>query len=1000
MIYTESFPIKFKPVANPDAIVTASNARFTVLTSRLIRMEYSPTETFEDRPSQAFWYREQPRPEMQVRRTAAEVQIETEHLLLSYAPGEAGFTPETLTIRLKANDVTWHYGDADPGNLRGTTRTLDQMDGPLDLEPGLMSRTGWALADDTQGLAFDAKGWIAPREAPVGYQDLYFFGYGRDYVACLQDYTRITGPVPLLPRWVLGNWWSRYWAYTSDELLALMREFQAHQVPLSTCIVDMDWHITDTGNRSSGWTGYTWNRELFPDPQAFLQALHQMGLKTALNLHPALGVYPHEEQYEEMARRMGMDPASQEPVPFAIADPEFARAYFEVLHHPQEEMGVDFWWIDWQQGTLSKLAGLDPLWWLNHLHFFDRGRDGKKRSFVFSRWGGLGNHRYPIGFSGDTVVSWDSLAFQPYFTATAANVNFGWWSHDIGGHMGGIEEAELYTRWVQFGVFSPILRLHSTKNAYHERCPWGYDAETLRVTREAMQLRHALIPYLYTMSWRNHTTSLPPVTPMYYDYPDDERAYHCPNQYNFGTELIAAPFVTPADPETHMSRQVVWLPPGRWFDFFDGLSYPGDGWHAVHGTLQDIPVFAKAGAILPLGPKTGWDGVGNPEHLDVHIFPGADNRFELYEDDGLETYSLLPLVQTWEPQRLRFEIGPAKGDTGHLPAQRSYTLLLRGVANGSVSVSKDGEEYPVTTTYDAQSTTLTLSDIILAPTEALSVVLTTESDTLVAAPDYRLPACRRLIRVARLNTNTKSMLAARLDDLLAHPPALRDFEMQLGERVAQAIVEILLGAGAHKAYHPADRSERVILWNNHESPYVSFKFVGVPAVGWASSRRAGALPRFAAFEHREDRLSIRMGEGDGRVSSAVEWLQQLPEHFRPESARDLDVVLQINLRGEEAQEAMVRISGGTLRVVPGSHPNPELTIDADATDWLRLINGEADPTEMFLAGQVQISGDMDLIMRLADVLGGAGDQTQYNAARWKLSVNYLDMVRLELGHPG
>jgi putative sterol carrier protein len=251
-----------------------------------------------------------------------------------------------------------------------------------------------------------------------------------------------------------------------------------------------------------------------------------------------------------------------------------------------------------------------------------------------------------------------------------------------------------------------------------------------------------------------------------------------------------------------------------------------------------------------------------------------------------------------------------------------------------------------------------------------------------------------------LNTNTKSMLAARLDDFLVHPQALRDFEMQLGENLARAMAEILVGAGAHKAYHPADMSERVILWNNHESPHVRFKFVGVPVVGWASSRRTGALPRFAAYERREERLSYHLGEGDARVSSAREWLRQLPEHFRPEAARGLDVALQINLRGQEAQEATVVISNGTLRVTPGSHPNPELTIDADAADWLRLINGEADPAELFLSGRVQISGDMDLIMRLADLLGDAGEQTQYNAAQWKLSVNYLDMVRLELGHPG
>ena len=262
-------------------------------------------------------------------------------------------------------------------------------------------------------------------------------------------------------------------------------------------------------------------------------------------------------------------------------------------------MGVNFWWIDWQQGNPVKTPGLNLLWWINHLHFQDSGRRDR-RPFIFSRWGGLGNHRYPIGFSGDTFITWDSLAFQPYFTATAANVGYGWWSHDIGGHMGGVEDRELYTRWVQFGVFSPILRLHSTNNPFHERRPWGYDAEVLGITRQAMQLRHALIPYLYSMAWLNHKQGIPPIRPMYYLYPDMDQAYSCPNQYTFGSELIAAPFTSPRDADTRLSRQVIWLPPGDWFNFFDGRYFEGDSWQAVYGDLGEIPVFARSGAIIPL----------------------------------------------------------------------------------------------------------------------------------------------------------------------------------------------------------------------------------------------------------------------------------------------------------------------------------------------------------------------------------------------------------------
>jgi alpha-glucosidase (family GH31 glycosyl hydrolase) len=185
----------------------------------------------------------------------------------------------------------------------GTARTLDDVDGALVLEEGLMSRQGWAVYDDSSSLVFDdearSRGWLEPRGAAEAYRDLYFFGFGEDFQGCLNDFAAVAGAAPMVPRWALGNWWSRYWAYTDEELLGLMDEFRAHDVPLSVCIVDMDWHITETGNACSGWTGYTWNRQLFPDPPAFINELHRRGLKTALNLHPAEGLHPHEAQYRQ-----------------------------------------------------------------------------------------------------------------------------------------------------------------------------------------------------------------------------------------------------------------------------------------------------------------------------------------------------------------------------------------------------------------------------------------------------------------------------------------------------------------------------------------------------------------------------------------------------------------------------------------------------------------------------------------------------------------------------
>jgi alpha-glucosidase (family GH31 glycosyl hydrolase) len=389
----------------------------------------------------------------------------------------------------------------------------------------------------------------------------------------------------MIPRYILGNWWSRYWAFSQDELKSLMEEFRAHEIPLSVCIIDMDWHITKTGNASGGWTGYTWNRELFPNPNRFIRWLHQQGLRTALNLHPAMGVYSHEQQYEQMTKWMGKNPTTKQPIRFDITDPRFMEGYFKILHHPYEKDGVDFWWMDWQQGTESKVMGLDPLWMLNHLHYYDLGRDGRRRPFIFSRWGGLGNHRYPIGFSGDTLVHWSALAFQPRFTSTAANVAYGWWSHDIGGHMKKDGTPELYLRWVQFGVFSPIFRLHSSKGPELDRRPWGKPERIFQAARDAMQLRHALIPYIYSMAWRGYQTGISLVTPMYYGDVSDAAAYEAHDQYFFGSELIAAPITAPADPKTGVAVKRVWLPIGTWFNFFTGESYKGGKWHEIRAGL-------------------------------------------------------------------------------------------------------------------------------------------------------------------------------------------------------------------------------------------------------------------------------------------------------------------------------------------------------------------------------------------------------------------------------
>ncbi len=850
----QQFIMNVSPAANPQAVVRAGCARFTVLTERLIRLEFDHAGGFEDRASQTMWYRQRPVPAFAATNEDGCLIIETSAFVLTYVVGQS-FTLDSLAIRVKATETVWHPGDVDTGNLKGTTRTLDLKHGHAPLNDGLISRSGWALLDDSRTLLLNDATFLEQR-AGQGV-DWYFFAYGHDYKAGLRDYCAVSGAAPLIPRWILGNWWSRYWAYTQAELTALITDAEAHGIPLSVCIIDMDWHLTKTGNTSSGWTGYTWNRDLFPDPQGFMDFLHSKGLRTAMNLHPAEGVHPHEEQYPEMARRMGLDPATEKPVEFDITDPTFVQAYFEVLHHPYEAMGVDFWWVDWQQGQSCKIPTLDPLWLINHLHFQDAGRNPSKRPFIFSRWGNEGHQRYPIGFSGDSFMTWETLRYEAYMTPTASNVAYGWWSHDIGGHISGAGDPELFARWVQFGALSPILRIHSAKGYFYDQRPWVFEnAEVRETLRDAMQLRHALIPYLYTMAWRAHRDSLPLLLPMYYEYPEAEAAYHCPGQYLFGTELIAAPFTAPTDPVTGLSRQVVWLPEGDWYNALTGEYYAGDRWVALYGLLKEIPLFAKAGALLPLGAPTGWGGIDNPSELHLHAYAGADGAFSLYEDDGDSReyqqgrHCETPITQTWTGQSLTLTVEPAVGETTLIPAERSLHLYVHGVkASVHVTGQIDGKGIVPEVTYDAVSETLLITGMVLTPANRLVVRLYGDEEGLLSRRDRKRETVLKMLRAFRLHTGVRNRLAEIVDALVANPDEIAPYIVGMQAEHVRALCEVLYDAGAQHvpdAHHPT----LIVVWNNRDDQAITYRyseaflfFGGVHS----PKHQHGVAPRFAAF---------------------------------------------------------------------------------------------------------------------------------------------------------
>ena len=681
-----------------------NHVRFTVISDGAVRMEYAPDGQFVDAKSFVAVQRAYPAADYRVKR-GAWIEIATPKMVLRYRKNSGPFTASNLSVRSPkraAVPFVWKPGMQQKGNLKGTYRTLDGYDGDtyvyderrpkMPIEDGLLATDGWTLIDDSDNFLFDGdKEWEWVEKRPDdGAQDWYFLAYGHDYKAALRDFTLFAGKMPLPPRYAFGYWWSRYWAYSDKELRTLVKNFRAYDIPLDVLVIDMDWHYTD-GDRG-GWTGWSWNRTLFPDPAKFLRWLDGEGIRSTFNLHPADGVRCGEDSYADVARDMGIDPASKQTVPWVSSDKKFIRSIFRRILTPMERDGVDFWWLDWQQQpTDPAVEGLSNTWWLNYVFFSDMEKNRDVRPMLYHRWGGLGNHRYQIGFSGDASITWASLDFQPYFNSTASNVLYGYWSHDIGGHhMADRIDPELYIRWMQFGALSPVMRTHSAKSAGLKKEVWNFAPEHADILRSTIRQRYALAPYIYTMARKAYDEGISLCRPMYYEWPEASEAYAFRNQYLFGDDILVAPVTAPG--KEGYATVKVWLPEGKWYEWQTGTML--DGGRTVERTfaLDEYPVYVRAGAILPMYGDTVKNLNANDEEILLTLFPGGSGEFSLYEDNGDDKryaaeFARTHLKSVRNGNLLTVTVGKRTGAYCGMPAERKFSVkVLASAAPASVTV--------------------------------------------------------------------------------------------------------------------------------------------------------------------------------------------------------------------------------------------------------------------------------------------------------------------------
>ena len=518
--------------------------------------------------------------------------------------------------------------------------------------------------------------------------DLFFVASSRP-AEILSEYARITGLPEMLPRWALGYQQSHRTLASREEVLQEAKTFREKKLPCDALI------YLGTGFCPSGWNtangSFAWNARVFPDPKQILQQLHEDHFNVVLH---------------SVILTDRLNGAASDPCDVLRFDEQQAGCYWDA-HRKDFALGVDGWWPD--EGDPLDV----PSTVARHRMYWEGPQLDRPnvRPFALHRNGFAGMQRYAsVLWSGDVDSRWETLKTQVPIAINTSLTGIPYWGTDIGGFVPTSElSAELYLRWFQFGAFCPLFRSHG--RTWKLRLPWGWntgdpgpveihnyqegatpDASQLHnpqveiICRKYLELRYRMLPYLYSLMRESVTTGMPPIRSLWLEYPDDPQAVACGGAFLWGPYMLVAPVV-----EKGAVSRKVYLPRGTWFDFWTGELLQGGREVSRAVDLETTPLFVRAGAILPLGPVKQYTGEKVDEPIALHIYPGADASFLLYEDDGVSfNYrrgEWMGLQLTWDDARrtLRCQLAPGSKMLTATPARFEVKLQ-----NASRSIAFDG----------------------------------------------------------------------------------------------------------------------------------------------------------------------------------------------------------------------------------------------------------------------------------------------------------------------
>lgn len=522
----------------------------------------------------------------------------------------------------------------------------------------------------------------------------YYFFYGPEFDRIIAGYRELTGSPPLFGKWAYGFWQCKNKYNTQEELLGVAHKYRQLHIPADNIVQDWFWWNT------MGEPVFDMAR--YPDPAGMVEDLHRNHLHLMISVWPFFR--PGSKTYDDMDKRgffiAKTRVAAFHPAGMALYDafnPEARKFYWNLMDQALFKIGVDAWWLDTTEpetedletnvlvtnktylGNGARYANAFPLMTTEGVYQGQRSESDKKRVFILSRSAFAGEQRNAAAvWSGDVNSDWVFFKKQIPAGLNYSISGLPYWTTDIGGFVSGNPDdpayRELFVRWFQFGTFNPIVRVHGTRSTNQNEL-WSYGAEAQKILTSYDTLRYRLLPYIYSLAWMTTSQGYTPMRGLIMDFRLDEHAATVGDQFMFGPAFLVNPVT---DPEVNSRR--VYLPKAKWYDVWSGSSVEGPRMVDAAAPIDRLPLFVRAGAIVPMGPEKEWSTEKPEDPIELRIYPGADGDFTLYEDenDGYNyekgVYATIPFH--WDDAKQTLTIGERRGTFPGMLTERRFQVVF------------------------------------------------------------------------------------------------------------------------------------------------------------------------------------------------------------------------------------------------------------------------------------------------------------------------------------